>query len=183
MTSRKKPTTAARELSDDPPRARRLRNLAFSGAAVTAAAVAGSLATEPDSAWYRTLDKPSWQPPGVAFPIVWTALYADIAATSTGVLTELERRGEEAQATGYRRALTTNLALNGFWSWLFFRWHHLPAATVGAGVLAANSIALARRAGRVEPRYGRFLAPYAAWTCFATVLSGVLWWRNRGRDR
>lgn len=179
MPREKHQTNDPHEVRVDVPRASRLRNLAFSGAAVTAAAVAGSLATDPDGDWYRDLDKPAWQPPGVAFPIVWTGLYASIAATSAGVLNELERRGEDEQAAAYRRALATNLALNGLWSWLFFRWHHLPAATVGAGVLAANSIALAGRAGRVEPRFGRFLAPYAAWTCFATVLAGVVWRRNR----
>lgn len=163
----------------EPSRARPLRNLALTGTLVTAAAAAGALATEPDGQWYRKLNKPSWQPPAAAFPIVWTSLYAVIAATSAAALNELERRGDQEQAAQYRRALGTNLALNGFWSWLFFRWHNLPAATAGAGVLAANSIALAQRAGRIEPRYGRLLAPYAVWTSFATVLAGVVWWRNR----
>lgn len=172
-----------REPDTDLPRARRLRHAAFAGALVGAAAAAGSIATEPSGEWYRSLDKPSWQPPAVAFPIVWTSLFADIAATSTVVLNELERRGDVDQAAQYRRALTTNLALNGLWSWLFFRWHHLGAASVGAGVLAADSILLARRAGRVSPLYGRLLAPYAAWTSFATVLATVVWWRNRDDGR
>ena len=36
------------------------------------------MATTPDSEWYQQLDKPSWQPPPIAFPLVWTPLYADI---------------------------------------------------------------------------------------------------------
>lgn len=172
-----------REPDTEPRRVGRLRNLAFSGAMVVAAAAAGSVATEPSGEWYRRLDKPSWQPPGVAFPIVWTSLFAGIAATSTVALNELERRGDVEQAAQYRRALTTNLALNSLWSWLFFRWHYLGAAAVGAGVLAADSIQLARRAGRVRPQYGRLLAPYAVWTSFATVLATAVWWRNRDTKR
>ncbi|WP_328549222.1 tryptophan-rich sensory protein [Streptomyces platensis] len=39
-------------------------------AAVAAAAVIGSRAVDPDSAWYRSLEKPRWQPPSWAFGVV-----------------------------------------------------------------------------------------------------------------
>ena len=166
----------------EPLKPRRASNLATTGGLVAAAVTVGSLATEPDGGWYRGLDKPSWQPPPQAFPIVWTTLYADIAVTSAAVLNELDRRGATEQAADFRRALAGNLALNGAWSWLFFRGHNLPASTLGAGVLALNSLRLVRRAGRVEHRFGWALAPYAVWTAFATVLAGVVWSLNPDRD-
>ena len=46
------------------------------GAATAAAAVAGSVATDVDSTWYRSLDLPAWQPPGQVIGQVWTVLYA-----------------------------------------------------------------------------------------------------------
>jgi len=159
-----------------------LRNAAFAGASVAAAVAAGTAATAPGGAWYKGLDKPAWQPPQAAFPIVWTSLYADIAVTSALVLNEFERRGEVKQAADYRHALSVNLTLNSAWSWVFFRWHNLPAATVGAGVLAASSWRLARLAGRARPAYGRLLAPYAGWTSFATVLAGTVWRKNPDLD-
>ena len=162
-------------------RVHRLRNAAFATGLVAAASVAGSAATDPDGHWYARLKKPAWQPPSSAFPVVWTSLYASIAVTSTLVLNELERRGDEAAATEYRRKLAVNLTLNGLWSWLFFRSHRLDAATVGAAALAASSTALARSAGRVRGRYGLSLLPYAAWTSFATVLAGTIWSLNRRR--
>ncbi|MGV8907438.1 MAG: TspO/MBR family protein [Propionicimonas sp.] len=168
------------DATERPPR--RAQNLAVSAGLVAATAAAGTLASEPDGSWYRTLDKPSWQPPASAFPVVWTSLYTGIAATSAALLNELDRRGDEEEAAAYRKALAGNLALNGSWSWLFFRAHNLPAATVGAGVLALSSIGLARRAARVDRRFGLALAPYALWTSFATVLAGVLWQRNPPRD-
>ncbi len=157
---------------------RKLRNALYAGGLVAAAAAAGSLATDPDSGWYRKLDKPDWQPPKAAFPVVWTGLYAGIAVTATLVQNQLRLRKDPERLAGFRSALVTNLALNGLWSWLFFRSHRLDAATVGAAALAVSSADLARRAGQVEPRYGRQLVPYAAWTGFATVLAGELWRRN-----
>jgi tryptophan-rich sensory protein len=158
-----------------------VRNARFAGSLVATTAKVGSVASAPDSGWYRRLDKPAWQPPPAAFPIVWTSLYADIAVTSTLVLNELERRGDTHRAAEYRRALATNLALNGLWSWLFFRWHRLGAAAVGAGALAMSSVHLATLAGDARPAYRRLLSLYAGWTSFATVLAAVIWWRNRER--
>ena len=82
-----------------------LRNLAITGAAVAATAVVGSVATKPDSRWYRSLDLPAWQPPKAAFPIVWTLLYADIAASAAAALTRIDRHAdaEPGPSSGPRR--------------------------------------------------------------------------------
>ena len=49
----------------------KLLTLAGSVLAVAATAVAGGLATDPDSAYYRNLRKPSWQPPPPVYGLVW----------------------------------------------------------------------------------------------------------------
>jgi uncharacterized protein YbjT (DUF2867 family)/tryptophan-rich sensory protein len=151
---------------------RGLRNLALAVSATGASATLGALATTPDSQWYRDLDLPPWQPPALAFPVVWTALYADIALVSASVMTDMERRGEPGRAASYRRALLANLALNTGWSVLFWRARRPGLAAVEAAVLAASSADLARRGGRA-------LAPYPVWCAFATVLSSSIARRNR----
>ncbi|WP_153504386.1 tryptophan-rich sensory protein [Cumulibacter manganitolerans] len=155
------------------------RNLALTSAATVAAAAVGSLATTPGSRWYRSLDLPSWQPPTIAFPVVWTALYADIAATSAVVLTDLERREKASEAAAYKRALWANLALNAGWSVLFWRVRRPWLAALESAVLTASSADLARRAAASSPQRGARLAPYAAWTGFATALSTAIARRNR----
>ncbi|MBD8058174.1 tryptophan-rich sensory protein [Cellulomonas sp. JH27-2] len=154
------------------------RRLAVASAATAAAAVAGSLATDVDSRWYRRRDLPAWQPPGVAFPIVWTALYADIAATSAATTTSLDDQGRFEEARSYWAALGVNLALNAGWCALFFRARRPSLATAGALALAVSSADLARRAAAVDPAHGAALAPYAAWCTFATALSAEIWRRN-----
>lgn len=49
---------------------RSTENWVWAVAATGATAVSGSVATDTRSAWYRRIDKPSWQPPGVVFPVV-----------------------------------------------------------------------------------------------------------------
>ena len=159
------------------------RMLARTAAGVAATAVLGSIATTPNSRWYRRLRKPSFQPPAAAFPLVWTLLYADIAVISALVLADLGEEGRQEEQRAYAIALAVNLALNAGWSWVFFRGHRLGPATIVAALLAVSSADLARRAAKVSPQRGVLLAPYAAWTGFATVLTAAIAARNPGTVR
>ncbi|MGN6751609.1 MAG: tryptophan-rich sensory protein [Intrasporangium sp.] len=154
------------------------RNLAVTSAATVAAAVAGSVATTTGAGWYRSLDLPPWQPPQAAFPIVWTALYADIATTSAAVLTDLERQGRVLEARAYRRALVVNLSLNTAWSVIFWRLRRPWAAAVESALLTASAADLARRAGASSAARRTRLLPYAGWTAFATALTTSIARRN-----
>ncbi len=154
------------------------RTLAGTTAAVVGAAAVGSAVTDPGSDWYRRLDKPSWQPPGAAFPIVWTSLYAGIAGASARVLTRLGSSGRQEEASAFRRALALNLALNAGWSVVFFGRHHQRAAVGVAVALAASSIDLTRRASAAGTGPALTLAPYAAWTTFAAGLTADIARRN-----
>lgn len=152
------------------------RALAFAAGTVGTAAVAGSLLTDPKSQWYRALDLPSWQPPALAFPLVWTGLYATTTLASAATIAELP----EAQSNSYRRALVVNMLLNTSWSGVFFRAHRPAAATVVAAALATSSADLARRADGAQRGLRTVsLGGYAAWCGFATVLSGEIARRNR----
>ena len=157
-----------------------MRPIAQTAPAVAVTAIIGSIASaDTSSAWYRRLDKPAIQPPAVVFPIVWTALYTDIAVTSALVLEGIEKDGDEDRANAFRAALAANLVLNAAWSWVFFKGHHLPAATAVAGALAVSGADLVRRAAPTGRARALALVPYAGWCTFATVLTAAIWRRNR----
>jgi benzodiazapine receptor len=162
-------------------RARRRRTALRVVTAVGACAVVGSLLTDPQSRWYRSLEKPSWQPPPAAFPIVWTALYADIAWVSSRTLSAAHEGGRPEEARSYARALGVNLVLNAAWSGLFFRARQPALSALGAGALALSAADLARRAGRGRALRGWALTPYVAWTTLATALSGEIARLNPGK--
>ncbi len=154
--------------------------LAATAAAVAAAAGTGSIASPKRvPAWYSRLRKPPYQPPGAAFPIVWTALYGDIAVTSAVAVDRFRAAGLHDEARRYAAALGVNLLLNAGWSWLFFRYHKLGASAVGAAALTASSADLARRAARADERAGAALSAYPLWCAFATVLATHVWRLNR----
>jgi benzodiazapine receptor len=159
----------------------RASTIAKTAVATAATAVAGSIATDPSDGWYRRLRKPPFQPPAAAFPVVWTALYADIALTGATALDGLADRSLPDERRRYRRALVVNLMLNGAWSWLFWRARRPWLAAAECAVLAASSADLVRRTGRVSAVAGAALAPYAFWCSFATVLTTAIARRNPGR--
>lgn len=151
-------------------------------AGVAATAVVGSLATNPNSVWYKTLKKPAFQPPAWLFPVAWTALYADIAAMGSLSIADLGEQGRKKEQQQYVAALAINLALNAGWSILFFDRKKLGLATVESIALAASSADLVRRSGKVSREKGFVLAPYAGWTAFAAVLTGTIRALNPRRD-
>lgn len=159
----------------------RISTLTGIAASVTAAAVAGGLATGPvvQSRWYARLRKPAYQPPRQAFPVVWPALYGDIAVVSAATVDDLRDRGDAAGARGYQAALAVNLVLNAGWSWLFFRRQLLGPAAAVAAALTASGADLTRRAVAVRGGRAAPLALYPAWCAFATLLSTHIWLLNR----
>ena len=155
-----------------------MRPYAVTGLLTSAALAAGVRGTRPDSDWYRALEKPPWQPPPQAFPLVWTPLYALIA---WGTGRALDRaapadRGRVLPLTG------ANLTANAGWNWAFFA---RQSTSTGLGVILALdllNVALVREAARQDRLAAAALTPYTLWTGFATVLNVSIWWRNRGRD-
>lgn len=152
-----------------------LAALAFGGA-VAAAALSGRAATARParSAWYLALRKPRGQPPPAVFGPVWTALYAAIATSGYRVW--------RSSAPGRERALqlwAAQLALNAAWSPLFFGARRPRAALADVALLLPAVAAYARAARRVDRAAAWLVAPYLAWTAFATWLNAGIVLRNR----
>lgn len=160
----------------------KMKALVTTSALVAATAAAGTAGAQPKNKYYKKLKKPEWNPPNEVFPVVWTALYTDIALTTGLTLADLWKAGEimgsNKEAKRFLTATVANLALNGGWSWAFFRARQPMLAAAWAGALAASSADLTRRVFKVSPARGAALSPYAAWTAFATALSGAVWKLN-----
>lgn len=164
-----------RIISERPrPPVRRWPVYAATTAAVTATALVGARAVDPDSAWYRALAKPPWQPPSWAFGVVWTPLYASLAWAGGRAL--LAAHGRERCALAV--SLSANLALNTAWNRLFFRRRSPVAGLAGTVLLDASNADLIRRTARTGPAAAAALAPYAAWCVFATALNADIVRRN-----
>jgi benzodiazapine receptor len=118
--------------------------------------------------WYETLQKPVFTPPAIAFPIVWTTLYA-LMAVSVWVFW---RRVETASLR--KRGLTwfgIQLVLNVAWTFAFFGLHRplYGVAVIFMLLLAiVVTIVLFHRASRTA---SLLLMPYCLWVAFAAALN------------
>lgn len=161
----------------------RISTLAATAVAVTITAAVGARATAPEvkASWYEQLRKPTYQPLRQVFPVVWLALYADIALVSASTIDRLDSTGQDRKRRAYQVAMIANLALNASWSWLFFNQRRFGAATLLGAALAASSADLARRAIATRGARAVPLVLYPLWCTFATVLCGHIAILNRHR--
>lgn len=152
-----------------------MRTLAVTSVLTTAAAAIGSLGTKPDSAWYSSIERPSWEPPGIAFPLVWTPLYGTIA-WSTARAIEAAPEGERSRLWAL---VAADLTANAGWCWAFFARESPRGGLAAIAVLNALNVALIREAAKHDTTAALALTPYAAWCGFATALNASIWRRNR----
>lgn len=117
--------------------------------------------------WYDALVKPAIQPPGAAFGIAWTILYALIGLALAIVL--------DARGNRYRRLAIAlfvfQLVLNLCWSPLFFAAHQVFAAFVLILAMLAFAIATTIAFGRVRKVAAWLMVPYLLWLSFAAILN------------
>lgn len=152
-----------------------LRRYALLAALIGLHVLAGFLAGFffPAGPWVEQLVKPAFYPPAVAFPIVWTMLYALMGASLwLFILSERPNKGPALALYGVQ------MAVNLSFTPLMFG---LQSTLLGF----LNVLALVPLVALTIIRFHRFsrgaaliLVPYLGWISFALVLAGSLWWLN-----
>jgi translocator protein len=124
--------------------------------------------------WYRTLIKPSFNPPSWIFGPVWTMLYVLMAVAAWRVT-----ESPESPLRSLGLALfILQLALNLAWSWIFFHKHAIGMAAVEVALLWCAIGATTLVFGRVSVPAAWLMAPYWAWVTFASILNAAIWRLN-----
>lgn len=137
--------------------------------------LSGSLAgAGAGNAWFETLVKPPFMPPGWVFALVWPILYVLLGLSLAMVL---HARGARKRG----RALTLFallLLLNFAWPPIFFAWHRPDLAlSVIAGMLVGTFV-LILLTWRIRLVAGLLLYPYLGWLMFAGLLNCEILVRN-----
>jgi tryptophan-rich sensory protein len=119
------------------------------------------------NAWFESLLKPPFMPPGWAFPVAWTTLYVLMGVSLAMILAKpvsnLRRIGLSL--------FFVQLALNFAWSPIFFIGHDIrlgAAIILVMLILALASTVVFRQIRQVA---GWLLLPYLLWLCFAWALN------------
>lgn len=140
--------------------------------AACGAAAATGVIFQP-GAWYEGLAKPSWTPPRIAFPIVWTTLYL-LAALAAARVAPLPGAGV---AIGL---WALQIALNTLWTPTFFGAHRMGMGLVVIILLWLTLAATIVAFWRLDRLAAIMLVPYLGWISVATALNGWIWRANPG---
>ena len=124
--------------------------------------------------WYRTLEKPAFNPPNWIFGPVWTVLYAAMAVAAWMVWCERDRVNVKTAIVAYG----VQLMLNTAWSWLFFGRHVIGWALVDIALLWIAILATLVSFWRVRHAAAILLVPYLLWVSFAALLNLRFWQLN-----
>lgn len=138
-------------------------------------ALSGWLTRAGAEEYAKTAVKPPFTPPGWVFPVVWTVLFALMGIGAARVSCA-------SASSGRFRALAlffAQLAVNFFWSLLFFNPRSYGLAFLWLALLWALIFWMLRAFRRVDPPAARLQLPYLLWVSFAAYLNLGVWLLNR----
>ena len=136
----------------------------------------GSLFTTPEiDGWFRTLQKPSWNPPDWVFGPVWTVLYVLMGIAFFLVWKADRQTGKSTAVTLYVIQLVLNLG----WSFVFFNRHAIGWAVAEIAVLWLFILLTIFSFARFHKAAAWLLVPYISWVSFAAILNYTIWQLNR----
>ena len=124
---------------------------------------------------YRTLNKPSFSPPAIVFPIVWTILYILMGIAAYRIYNKTKDR--EIKGDEYFFYLV-QLLFNFGWSFIFFSFKLYGLAFLWLIILLVLVVITTIKFFKVDKKAGLLMIPYILWLAFAAVLNYYVWMLN-----
>lgn len=135
----------------------------------------GRFAMNNNSSQYALQKQPPLSPPGIVFPIVWSALY-----TTMGIAYKIVK--ETNSNKNISVIYYTQLGLNYLWSFLYFKLKLRGVALIEIFALLSTVIITTITFYKENKYAGLMLVPYVCWVAFATYLNAGGWYLNRESD-
>ena len=138
-------------------------------------AVAGLFTSSGVNGWYALANKPWFNPPNWIFAPVWTGLYIMM-----GIAFFLIWRAA-ADKTIKQTAMilfVTQLVLNFFWSFIFFKLQQPGWAFAEIILMWATILLTILSFGKISATAAWLMVPYICWVSFASVLNYSIWKLN-----
>jgi len=142
--------------------------IAASGIAIVLIYMIGSgLWVNTGDNWYVNINKPSWQPPGFIFGIIWpyNFIVLGIAATIIG------QRASKPAAFTYITFFALSVAAALTWAWLFYRPHNLTGAALALTATALLTIPMTYILFTISIPMAIAVMPYQVWVAIAATLN------------
>ena len=129
-----------------------------------------------DPDWYANLKKPSWNPPGWLFPIMWLIVSKPTQLVAVSII--LKESLLDTKMIGLLTIYCSQLALGDAWNKVFFG---LQCPGRGAAVITTFYGVLLTTAylfGTVNANAGYFMIPTCLWVTVATALNWNIYLNN-----
>jgi benzodiazapine receptor len=140
--------------------------------------------TPGDPEWYAKLQKPSWNPPGWVFPIMWLLIAkpTQVLAVTRLLKVSAQRAPQSTDGRLPLELLTVycaHLSLGDAWNKVFFGLQcpgrGVAVITVFYGLLLASAYLF----GTADPLAGKWLLPTCGWVLVASALNWNIYLNNK----
>jgi len=120
-----------------------------------------------DAEWYRSLPRPSWQPPSSVCVVIWPYNFVMLVTPTWLVTSRLSTANQIIWLLSLALSVTAALT----WAWLFYGPHAILASGFALVLATVFTIPLLVIAFRVSPVLGFAFLPYQLWLAVATSLA------------
>ena len=127
-----------------------------------------------DNIFYKGLNKPSFAPAPIVFPIVWTILYILIAISIYLVF----KNNSFKNTSSYNKSLLINYFSNQIFTFLFFTLKSPFLALIDTFIVLLSSLFLYYDSKELNKTSSKLLIPYIIWNLFATILIIFIFFMN-----
>ena len=122
---------------------------------------------------YKDMIQPSFAPPGIVFPIVWTILYT-LMGISSYLIYQSEDKFKDKALLVYYLQLIVNL----LWSFIFFTFHLYLLAFIWILLLIILVIWMIIKFLPISKTAAYLQIPYLLWIIFAAILTFSIYLLN-----
>jgi tryptophan-rich sensory protein len=122
--------------------------------------------------WYSNINKPTWQPPGFVFGIIWP--YNFIVLGIAAVI--IAQRASTTTSLTYILFFALSVAAALIWAYLFYRPHNLTGAAIALTLTALLTIPMTYILFTISRPMAIAVMPYQVWVAIAAALN----WSIRG---
>ena len=135
-------------------------------------AIGSGLWVNTGDSWYRNLNKPSWQPPGAIFGIIWPYNFAVLGIAAVIIA----QRASTTTAIIYISFFALSITAALSWAYLFYRPHNLTGAAIALTLTALLTIPMTYILFTISIPMAIAVMPYQIWVAIAAALN----WSIRG---
>jgi tryptophan-rich sensory protein len=130
-------------------------------------AVGSSVFMNTGDNWYNNLNRPSWQPPGFVFGIIWPYNFIVLGIAATVIA----NRASTTTAVIYTLFFAASIAAALTWAYQFYTPHNFTAAAIALTATALLTLPMTAILISISIPMALAVAPYQIWVSIAAALS------------